>query len=43
MMFATADDRRIMSGIAIVKVTGFQIQESEEERHEHAALIVLTR
>ena len=42
-MLTSADDGGIMSGIAVMKVTCFQIQESEEECHEHAALIVFAR
>ena len=42
MVFVTADDGGIMAGVAVVEVAGGEIDESEEESDEHAALIVFT-
>ncbi len=40
---AATDDGGIMTGIAEVEVTGGEVDESEEERDEHTALVVVAR
>ena len=42
VVVAASDNGRIMAGIAEVEVSRLQVDKSQEERDEHAALVILS-